>query len=196
MKNKIIITLFGIILLAMISFNVNAAGVSSPYWDDNPLYVYPGEVKEFSYTLQNMVGDKNLKMQATVEGDSSIISLIDSNTIYDVPLGRSDVAVKVKITVPSNAQIGQEWQVGLRFDTVESTVEGRPVSIGSAFSKGFKVIVGNPPSQEESISGQSSKPLLSENLTSLVILVVILIVLFVLISYFHKKRNDKIKNVR
>jgi len=86
MKNKIIITLFGIILLAMISFNVNAAGVSSPYWDDNPLYVYSGQVVEFQYTLQNMVGDQNLKMQATVEGDSSIISLIDSNTIYDVPI--------------------------------------------------------------------------------------------------------------
>src|SRR3989344_3562730 len=125
MKNKIIITLFGIILLAMISFNVNAAGVSSPYWDDNPLYVYSGQVVEFQYTLQNIVGDQNLKMQATVEGDSSIISLIDSNTIYDVPFGRSDIPVNVKITVPSNAQMGQEWQVGLRFDTVESTVEGR-----------------------------------------------------------------------
>lgn len=178
-----------LLLLIISSFNVNSSGVSSPYWDENPMYVQPGEVREFSYTLQNMVGTENIQMKAEAEGDKSILHLVDTNTIYNVPIGSSDVKVPVKITVPKDAKEGDEFQVGVRFTAISEN-KGQPVTIGAAFSKGFKVIVGKP-IVNENTNAEVSKSLLSNQVIGFLILVVILIILLFAIKYFHKKRENK-----
>ena len=190
-KNKIKIGVFGVLLLfiTIFSLNVNSSGVSSPYWDENPMYVQPGEVKEFSYTLQNMVGNEDLTMKVELEGNSGIMQFVDKETIYSVPLGRSNVPVMVKITVPKDAKEGDQWDVGVRFTTISKN-KGQPVTIGAAFSKGFKVIVGKP-IVDENINTEISKSLLSNQVIGFLILVVILIVLLIALKYFHKKRLNQ-----
>jgi len=193
MKNKTKFGIFGVFLLLLIisSFNVSSSGVSSPYWDENPMYAQPDEVKEFSYTLQNMVGTENIQMKAETEGDKNIIHLVDTNTIYNVPIGSSDVKVPVKITVPKDAKEGDEFQVGVRFTAISEN-KGQPVTIGAAFSKGFKVIVGKPtPIVNENTNAEVGKSLLSNQVIGFLILVVILIILLFAIKYFHKKRENK-----
>ena len=184
-----------VLLLILFSFilvlNVNAAGVSSPFWDENPMYVQPGEVREFRYLLQNMVGDSNIKVKAELEPGTEIMEFIDENTIYDVPLGKSDIPVNMKIVVPENAKDGDSWQVGVKFITITEAKEGA-VSIGIAYSKGFKVVVGDKasPGSKVVISGTTTKPVLSNEALGFLALVVILVILALIVKYVHKKRKS------
>ena len=189
-KNKIIkncsLILLFILFSIILTFNAYA-GVSSPYWDENPLYVYPEEVKEFNYLLQNMVGDNNITIQATLEPGTTIMEFVDQNTLYNVPLGSSNTPVRMRIIVPGDAQLGQEWQVGVRFTQVPGNAEG-PLTIGAAYSKGFKVIVGKP-EPSESVSGKVTKPIISSQIINFLILIIALVALWLVVSYFYKKAN-------
>lgn len=190
-KNKNFKILGLLLFIIILSIKVNAMGVSSPYWDENPLYVQPGEVKEFSYLLQNMVGSEDIQMKAELEGTTDIMQFIDENTLYDVPLGSSDVPVRMIITIPQNAQEEDEWSVSVKFTTIIPSTEGVPVGIGTAFSKGFRVIVGAPISEApETITSETTKkPLISNQLLGFLILIIILIILLLVISHIHKKKS-------
>ena len=199
MINKKLFGIFGTFLLfiVLLSLNIDAVGVSAPHWDERPLYVRPGEVKEITYLLQNMIGDSGIKMKAELEGDTSIISFIDTYNIYDVPIGTSDKPVRVKITTPSDAQQGQEWQVGVRFSTILAEEEGKAVAIGTAFSKGFRVIVSQEP--QPVLPTQPTpipQPIEEERPSSfslILVLLVILIVLFLIVRKVLKKKEGQPK---
>ena len=190
-KNKLswIFVIFLLITL-LTSLNVDSVCVSSPYWDERPLYVQPGEVKEIIYLLQNNVGSEDVAMKAEVEGDSDIMQLIDTNNIYDVPLG-SEVPVKAKITVPANAKAGDEWQVGVLFTVTSKSIENQPLTIGTAYSKGFKVIVQEESNlQDNQIvpEGQEEK---GSSLTWLFIAIIfIVIITFLMIKKSSRKDGD------
>ena len=181
--NKIILS---VIALVILSFNVNAFGVSSPYWDDNPLYVQPGEIKEFKMILQNMVGDEDLTMIGELNSGNEIATITDPSTTYNVPLGSNNIPVNIKITIPQDAKPKQEWQVGVSFKTVTPNTGG--VSIGGAIDKGFKVIVSEPPK----VSAEVSKTEQGENkFTGFIILIIILIILIFIIKKVYKKRVNQ-----
>lgn len=185
---KVFFSLAFMLLIFIFISKVNAVGVSSPYWDEYPLIMQPGEVKEFNYLLQNMVGNDDIKIKAELESGTEIMEFLDTNMLYDVPLGRSDVPVRMRVTVPSDAEEGDEYQVGVRFTTITEAKEGA-VSIGVAYSKGFRVVVGQPKTSENIVS-QTTKIALSSQLTGLLILLAILIILILAIKYFHKKNNE------
>lgn len=187
MKNKINLIFLEVLLFIIISLNINAAGVSSPYWDENPMYVQPGEIKEFSYTLQNMVGNEDITLKAEIEAGSDIMEFVDEDNLYEVPFGRSDVVAKMKITVPKNAKEGDEWSVGVKFTTATQNVEGKPLAIGSAFSKGFKVIVGKKPEPLVQVIKEGSKE--SPQFLTLLISLGVLIILVFLVKYLYKKKE-------
>ncbi len=173
------------ILLVILSYNASAFGVSSPYWDENPLYVNPGEAKEITMVLQNMIGDQDIKVIGELNSGKEIAILIDKSTTYNVPIGNSNVPVKIKINVPEDAKPKQEWQVGVAFKTVVDNSGG--VGVGSAISKGFKVIV----KEQAKVSETATKQVLSTQLIGFLIMLLILIVLVLAIKHFHKKRENK-----
>ncbi|MEK6906961.1 MAG: hypothetical protein AABW45_00360 [Nanoarchaeota archaeon] len=183
---KINIIILSMFLLVILSYNVNSFGVSSPYWDENPLYVNPGEIKEITMVLQNMVGDQDMKVIADLDSGKEIASLLDKSTTYNVPLGSSSIPVKIKINVPENAKPGQEWQVGVSFKTIVESSGG--VGIGGAVSKGFKVIVKEEPKTTGSVLKIAGG---LEPLTGFLVLIAILIILVLIIKHFHKKRVIK-----
>lgn len=170
------------ILLFGLSLNVNAFGVSSPYWDENPLYMYAGETKEVVMVLQNMIGDQDLKVTVELNGGYEIATLLNQVTTYNVPLGSNNIPVKLKISIPQDAKPGQEWQVGISVKTIPENTGG--VSVGTGISKGFKVIVKEQPS----VSAQVTKPVISSKFLGFLVSAIILVILFMLIKYFHKKR--------
>ena len=179
------ILVWSIFLLVILSYSVDSFGVSSPYWDENPLYLNPGESKEFEMVLQNMVGDQDITVIAELNSGSEIASLMDESTTYNIPIGNSNTPVKIKINIPEDAKSGQEWQVGVAFKTVVENTGG--VGIGGAVSKGFKVIV----KKEQAPSGTAVGGALSTQTLGFLVLVIALIILVLIIKYFHKKKENK-----
>ena len=172
-------------LLVALVYNVNAFGISSPYWSDNPLYVSPGETKDVVMSLQNMVGGGDTSVTAEVNSGKNILTITDKNKIYNVPFGSSNVPIHLRITVPADAKPKQEWQVGVSFKTIAPNTGG--VSIGTGVDEGFKVIVKEKPK----VSGKATKQIISSQLAGFLILVIILIILSLTIKHFHKKRDNK-----
>ena len=134
--------------------------------------------------LQNMVGNEDLTVLGEVDSGKGIMRITDQIATYSVPLGASNVPVNLRITVPEDAQPGQEWQVGVSFKTISENTGG--VSIGAGISKGFKVIV-----KEEPNTSFISTPEFSTQTTGFLVLAAVLVILVLIIKRFHKKREDK-----
>ena len=69
---------------------------------------------------------------------SEIISITDSNLVYNIPLGNR-VDVNAKITIPTNAKLGDNYTVGLSFTTVTDPSQG--LGFGSSIDKYFPVTI-------------------------------------------------------
>ena len=180
MKNKKIIYL-SIIALIILSFNVSSFGISSPYWDENSLYVSPGEVKEVIMVLQNMppAGTENIIANVDLNSGYEIAEITDKERKYSVPLGSNNVPVHIKIMIPDDAKPKQEWQVGVSVRTVADNQGG--VGIGSGVNKGFKVIV-----KEITVEGNNKKP---SNFNGVLLMLGVLIIIVLLIKYIYKGKN-------
>ena len=166
----------------MLSFNVKAFGVSSPYWDENPLFVKPGETKEVTMILQNMVGSEDLIMIAELKGGKEIAIITDPSTTYNVPLGINNVPVHLRINIPEDAKPSQSWNIGVSFTTVTPATGG--VGLAGAIVKGFPVKV-----IEE--AKPTIIPKVSEGLTGFIILIIILVILMLIIKYIYKGKENK-----
>ena len=183
-SNKIKIIILSIFLLSILSYNVTAFGISSPYWDENPLTVHPGDVKEFNMILQNMVGDEDLTAEAKVNSGKDIMSILDQNTIYKVPLGSNNIPINLRVTVPQNAKPGQEFQVGVSVKTIAGNNGG--VSLGSAVDKGFKVKVIEQPKPSTQATKTSK---INSSIAGFIILIIILVLLIFIVRKFHKVKE-------
>ncbi len=180
-NKKIKMIILWIFLLVILAFDADAFGVSSPYWDENPLIVNPGDTKEFQMILQNMVGGEDITAEAKVNSGKDILSIADQNTIYKVPFGGNNIPVNLKVSVPENAKPGQEFQVGVSFKTVADNSGG--VAIGTAVDKGFKVKIAEKPR----VTSQSSKTNFNvQPLFGFIIGIAILIILFFILRRYHK----------
>ena len=62
MKNKINLMLGIIISVLVLTSAVSAFGVSSPYWEGNPMNIARGDSKIVNLNLQNMVGDEEVNV--------------------------------------------------------------------------------------------------------------------------------------
>ena len=54
------------ILIAGTLQNANAFGVSSPYWQGNPVIMYPGETKIVNLNLQNNIGEDDVFVKVSI----------------------------------------------------------------------------------------------------------------------------------
>lgn len=130
-------------LLSVAAF-AHAAGVSQPYWDENPLRVYPGESKDIQFILQNGVGNQDMTFTYKLSSSAEIIRPLDSQASYKVPAGNTNTPVNFRVSIPANATIGTEYSVGIEFTSKPETQAGL-LQLGSAYTTGFKVIVGEKP---------------------------------------------------
>ncbi|MCX8159097.1 MAG: hypothetical protein N3D20_02295 [Candidatus Pacearchaeota archaeon] len=152
----------GVFLLLLMNF-VSAFGVSSPYWDGNPVYIAKGETKIINFNVQNMVGDGDVNVKAIVREGSDIAVLKEGGFI--VKAGSSDKLVPLEIRIPESANVGDVKRV--KVDFMNSVPGGNGmVSLGTGMSVAFDVIV-------------TEREKASNNLLIAIVLIVIAVVLIV-----------------
>jgi len=187
MKQKTILKEIFLVMVAiiLISGNVLAFAVSSRYYEDNPLYLQPGESTETFFTLQNLAGTNDISLKAGIIVGENIVEITDNSDTYNVPLGEK-AKVNLKITVPIDAKKGDMFPVTLMFTTIVTENEG-PIALGGSVGKGFNVVIGEPSDFDENGN-------LKTNLSWIVYLIVSLIIAITIIGAvaFYLRKNRKI----
>jgi len=130
--------LVGLMVLICIG-NVAAFAISSDYWSQYPLRMAPGETKEFSLILQNLVGTSDLKLKAVVSTGSSVLRLADSSDIYIVPAGEKK-NVDLIASVPADSKPGQIYNVKVDFSEITDSSSGE-FRLGTAIGQGFDIVI-------------------------------------------------------
>ena len=93
----------GLLSFLLAAHFVSAFGVTSFYYEGRPLVMMPGESRNISLILQNMVGNDDMKATAEItEGREIAVILdgLDGEAEYLVPLGVKDVQVNIKVRMP------------------------------------------------------------------------------------------------
>lgn len=187
MKNMEKIFTFAIVLLIVAPF-ASAFGVSSPYWDEKPLVMYPGQSTELQLQLQNMVGNEDMKLTAYVVEGADIARLTDEETVYKVPLGKKDVKVNLKVDVPEAAKLYGSYSVKVQFKQIAEEQGGAVGLSGSViqtipvFIKSEEELGSQPVIVQEENKPMSLFPIFA------IALVVLILVAIVGIPLLRKKK--------
>lgn len=125
-----------------------AFGVTSSYWDTNPLQLHPGEERTIDLELQNMVGGTDIKVLAKVTEGAEIATLLGETDTFLVPFGRKDIVAKVLFKVPADALPGETKQVMVSFTQVADESKGEMIQMVSGVGKKIPVAVVSDQQQE------------------------------------------------
>ncbi|MEM3113336.1 MAG: hypothetical protein QXI33_02840 [Candidatus Pacearchaeota archaeon] len=208
MANKLIKLVYLITLILtfifLSSFTYAYYAVSSPYWNENPLLMYPGESREISLNLQNCPDkspeckerDENITAQL-LEGHE--ISKILSGTSYFIPYSSTNESISIKVTIPESTELGSSYRILIRLSS-QSPPSNGTIQFGTSYDINFPVLVKS----REEIANLSriigskitSEPEKKTNLAgilviSIIILLIIGIMLILgLIIYFYRKERQ------
>lgn len=142
MKNKNIylgmVFLVGIILFV---HSISAFAVSSQYWEENPVIVYPGQSTEIYVVLQNMAGTEDLTVKGVIIEGSEIAALSEPTATYSVPVGTRK-NVYIQINVPEDTTIPSNYSLIMSFVT---SVEGGTLGLGSGVQKTIPLLIVKEP---------------------------------------------------
>lgn len=178
------------VLLALLGLalpTVAALGVTSPFWDSNPLIMYPGETQEFDLVLQNMVGNRDFSVKSAVEEGAEFAAFVNENTIYPLPFGKDDLKIRVKISIPPDAR-PLEQKIGVSFTEIVEPEAGNMVQLGGAVKTYIPLVI---PSGERA-SGASTGNLslvLGTTVGKVSLTLVALLVIASLIYLFARKKE-------
>lgn len=189
MNNKSLV----IISMLLLSFAVvSAFGVSTPYWDENPLRLAPGESTVVQMVLQNRAGNAgDTTLRAKIIDDGyGIATLADENLDYFVPFGSDNVIVNVNVTVSQDVARGGIRDVVVSFTQIDTTSGNGMVSVSGGFTSKFPVFVVAP---EESVlyTPKEKVPLMTYVWISIAVVVVILAIVILWLVLRKKKKGKK-----
>ena len=146
-SRKIGVYLIALTFLLSLSL-ISAAGVSTPYWNTNPLKLQPGESTVFSLGLQNMVGTDDIILRASIVKGNNIATIVDENLDYLIPIGSSnDVNVNIEVNIPENAELDTTQNIEISFVQVAQEDQGGFFTIASAFTQRIPVLVVGEPTE-------------------------------------------------
>ncbi|MBI1972650.1 hypothetical protein HYS50_01450 [Candidatus Woesearchaeota archaeon] len=190
-----VLLMIGLITLA--SSVVAAFGVTAPYWKGSPLTLTPGETREITFTLQNMVGDDDLRVRVELLQDKRYVELIDTETEYEIPAKTKDIPVRIRIKIPIDIQLGTTFPIRLSF-TSTSKLGSQQVQLGTGIEKTFDVIIeGGEPAKQvaetpaEKPSAQQYQLLRKPATPALIVLIMVFILWFVLRKHRKKLQERK-----
>ncbi len=169
------------ILVTLVGY-ASAFGVVGDYSRDNILKMYPGENKQVTYTIQNMVGEEDIKIMVNLKEGENIARISGQNT-YDVPYGSANTEVPVIVSIPENAPVGQKYNVVAEFRTVTEGGEGVVIGLGIDYPFGVEVI--------EKASEEKEESNLWIVAIILAFLVIIIVVVILIILYTKRKKSDE-----
>ena len=158
----------------LISF-VNALSVSMPYMENKELKLFPGELKDLTFTLQNSGATENIVVRATVLEGIEFANIIDEDNLYTVAPG-DKVPVHFRIEVPKDFEIGGRHHIKLSFST-QTEGESGVFGFGTGIEQNFDVIIGEEIKEKIEINPG--------------LMVLIIIVLIIIIRVFLKRKKAK-----
>jgi len=188
-KKSVIFGLLGLAVL-MVSF-ASAAGVIADYTKDRPLKLYPGETQTVPFTIQNLAGDEDIVMRAFLEDDANGMAvLVHEDPTYSVALGERG-NVPVRITVPSDATIGDVFVVDIDLRQVsEPDTDGGMVTLvgGMGYKMGV-VITSMEESSFYDASQTAPATATEEEASNTLWYIIAAIIIVVIILYFVTKKK-------
>jgi len=171
-------------------FLVSAFGISTPYWDDNPLKLASGESKIVTLGLQNQVGTEDVTLRAELTNDAGgIATIIDGSLDYFVPLGGSAV-VSIKVEVPEDAENTNPLrEVALSFTQIGVAGSGGPVTLSGGFTTKFPISIVDFTESELYVEPTPTPP--KEKGNFLIILLILIAVVIAIIVFLNTRKNKK-----
>lgn len=166
---------------------VQAFGVTSSYWDTNPLTLHAGEEKIVELGLQNMVGGEDLTLLAKITEGADIATILGESDKYVIPFGSKDIVAKVLVKLPADAVPGETREVAVSFTQVSDQDEGKMIQMVSGVGKRIPVVVVSD--QPEEVPGKlfSGKGPLS--LATILIIALIALIVALLGFLLVRKRS-------
>lgn len=135
--------------LVLFIAGTNAFGVASSYNENtSPFMVYPGMESSVELRLQNMIGNEDVKVSATLTDGAGIASMQTEE--YDLPFGVKGVPVIVSILIPEGVSPGTSYSVTVHFESVADGETGG-VGLGIGTDYRFKVIVAEEPQEQPAV---------------------------------------------
>lgn len=187
-KLKIITIVLAIFLVSTPA--VLALGVSAPYWKENPLKMYPGQVKEISFTLVN--GEKEDAWAFVALSEGKEISEIISGTEYFVPPSSTDKKIILRISIPENAKAGNSYD--LKFSIKSSPPkETGTVQLNIGYNVNFPVSVvdASEATVEVKSPGTETPGTEKAQLSKIIILLPLAIIVLIIFIILYISRRTK-----
>lgn len=208
-RNGMFVAFLLVISIGILSQNVQASGVSSPYWDESagpeisPLVMSPGETKDFHFTLSNTDGSEDVTFKAKINKGSEVLTITDSNTDYFVEAGKGGVFVNVRASIPASVPIGTSYPIEVEFNSAPQSPNGQ-LQFGSGFIKSFEVIVEEKIVQPEPTPAPTpaegtpattpatpSAPTPAEGTPIIIYVLIALIIIVIIIIIKSRKKKSK-----
>lgn len=163
-------------LILLISF-VNALSVSMPYMENKELKLFPGELKDLEFVLQNSVteGATDIIVRATISEGAEIISITDEDNLYTIVPG-DKVPVHLQVKIPEEFEIGGRHHITLSFSS-QTEGESGVFGFGTGVEQNFDVIIGKEIKEKIEINPG--------------LMVLIIIVLIIIIRIFLRRKKSK-----
>jgi len=177
---------FGFLIALLLVPLASAFGITAPYWETKPLVMLPGESIDFALILQNMDGTEDVAVKAELVSGAEIATLTDEKLEYLVPLGRKDINVNLKITIPEYASPGESYSVGVSFKEISTTEGEEMVQMVGGIAKYVPVIVGP---ESEALPEEEEIPTPEEEKGFPTAMVVLLLVIIVILGYVILKKK-------
>jgi len=182
---KIISFVFVVLLVG--ATGVLALGISTPYWKDHPLEMYPGQIKDVEFLLVNKAGNDVADAFVTLD-ESAGIAEIRSGEEYSVPAGARDVKVILRISVPESANIGDTYDVKFSVKAVPEEDQGGNVQLAVGYGVSFPVEVVEKSSVP--VEPEPQEP--AKTGTGNALLWIIAIIVIIIIIYWFIKRKKQV----
>lgn len=173
----------GVFILFLSSY-VYAFGISSAYHKEHPLSLAPGETKDIAFTLQNLAGSQDVDVKANIIKGEGILELVGPTEVFTIPVGTKSGFI-VRVTMPSNARVGDIYSVEVGANTVTQSESGT-FGFGSSVGRQFDVIVASPTPEEVALPEE--KP---ETKTSTIILAIAVIAVLIVLTILLIRRRRK-----
>lgn len=175
------IILIMILILTILPL-AKAFGATPPYSENNPLILSPNEEKEISILLQNMIGNKDIKLKAEITEGKEIATLADAQS-YTISFGKKDIPVNIKIKIPRNAKKADKYQISISFTQIPENDE-KMLQLTPSITTSFPIII------EE----LAQSPKISQNNISLTIITILIVMLIIIISIILSLNKKQTKS--
>lgn len=153
MKSRIQLIILTLMLILLLPLLVSAFGISSPFWDNRPMIIHPGESQDVSLEFQNMVGEKDITFKGSITEGQDIVTILDAEPTYFVPFGSKHVQAKIRVSISENAKTGETKKVGVSFAQVlDRSESGKMIQLAGGVKASFPVVIESREKPEEETS--------------------------------------------